>query len=88
MMIDQPKFISGYFPIMDSHDSAKKHQSFQENMIRLYGEIERYFYAAEIACVDRLHCNRCPFKRKYPDPKGKGVCIIPELRELIGEHKP
>jgi hypothetical protein len=31
-------------------DSAKKHQSFQENMKRLHGEIERMVYAAEIAC--------------------------------------
>jgi hypothetical protein len=64
----------------DEHtNSVRKFQSLQENMTRLHGEIERMTYAAEIAC--RKDCYdggfSCPFWR--------GMCILPKVRELIGE---
>lgn len=79
-----------------SPDSAKKHQSFQENMKRLYGEIERMVYAAEIACpnVGAGRCpaaggkttmdkkQLCPFREIHPE----WWCGLPALREVLGDH--
>jgi hypothetical protein len=67
-------------------DSAKKHQSFQENMKRLHGEIERMVYAAEISCNQRNGCDHqketiCPFNN--PD---EPACNLQAIREAIGDH--
>ena len=74
--------------IIQAPDSAKKHQSFEENMKRLHAEMERMLYAAEIACMHTResqmipgHC-RCPF---IPDTD-LHVCPLPKLRSLIGKH--
>ena len=83
-------------------DSAKKHQSFEENMKRLHAEIERFTYAAEIACpvTDRddccvigqsnetSKCNACAFKDTFDDIAGSDVfeCRLLFLRRWIGKH--
>ena len=74
------------FRANNSPDSAKKHQSFQENMKRLHGEIERMIYAAEIACNtasgNMRDCPRCPFNIRVSEP----VCPVEQLRDIIGDH--
>ena len=68
-------------------DSAKKHQSFEENMKRLHAEIERMVYSAEIACpkiagpfkaIYECRDENCAFRQRY--------CTLVCLRSDIGDH--
>ena len=67
-------------------DSAKKHQTFEENMKRLHSEIERMVYSAEIACAKpgfvSGYCTHCAFNVHISDP----ICPVISLRAIIGEH--
>lgn len=72
----------------DCPDSVKKFQGFEENMKRLYGEIDRMVYAAEQACPktieERYQCKEqgCTFLHAdHLIP-----CQVVFLRGTIGDH--
>lgn len=64
--------------------------NFPEAMRRYFAEMERNLYAAELAChkICGKDCDHCDFHRAWPDTGGKKVCIVPDLREILGEHRP
>lgn len=69
-------------------DSAKKHQKFEDDMKRLHGEIERYLYAAEVACpnFDLMLLGNVTIICKKPCAFMKGTCTLPEFRAAMHDQ--
>ena len=66
-------------------DQTKKNRESRHILTQmhfLYGNIENAVFAAELRCSDEFRCesgSACSFK------KG-GECIVPKIRELLGER--
>lgn len=71
-------------------DSVIKHQKFSDLMQRYHGQMEIALYAAEQACIHHRvppPCRNldCKFNNKV---RHCPTCIIPDIRELIGDRVP
>jgi len=64
---------------------------FSEQMHRWHSEIDRLVLAAEVACpYEQMlpNCPGCCFKSRWSDINQGKMCILPDLRELLGESRP
>ena len=71
-------------------DSVIKHQKFSDLMQRYHGQMESALYAAEQACIHHrapMPCRdlNCEFNNKKPRCP---LCLIPDIRAIIGDHVP
>ena len=68
-------------------DSVRRFVPLQETMKRLHGEIERYVFAAEIACggMDDPICREttCPFLQSPTLEHPVDCCTLVKIRELV-----
>ena len=67
--------------IIDQTKKNRESRHILTQMKVLYGNIENAVFAAELRCSDEFRCeggDRCDFKKN-------GQCIVPKIRELLGE---
>jgi hypothetical protein len=66
---------------VDQTKRLRENRDILTQMKVLYMNVENAVFAAELRCDDEFKCeggSECDFKRN-------GECIIPKIRELIGE---
>lgn len=70
-----------FVQIVDQTKKNRERRHILTQMKVLHGNIENAVFAAELRCSDEFRCeggDGCDFRKK-------GECIVPKIRELLGE---
>ncbi len=78
---------------MIPNDSARHLQRWEDTMARNFGKVDRWVYAAEIACGNTHHqfCYRlddlpCPFRGTRVVESIPPICTVHVFRRFFGDH--